>query len=231
VSGQELESDFVLAATGLGTEARIAARVPQVKAVAAGGDSGRLEQLIRHEIADGAKAVISFGIAAGLAPEMAPGTCFVAREIVYGDIRYPTDQAWAERLRTAVSGAELASIAGVDHPLQSPAEKQALHAKTRTVAADMESHIVARLAAEHRLPFAALRVIADPVARTVPPAALAGMGKDGRVEVLAVLSSLAREPGQIPALIGIAADTLRAMAELFRCNRLLGPGFNFFDLG
>jgi hypothetical protein len=119
----------------------------------------------------------------------------------------------------------------VDRPLQNPTEKQALYAATGAVAADMESHIAARLAAEHSLSFAALRVIADPATRAVPPAALAGLGKDGRVDVWAVLASLARTPGQLPAMIALAAETRRAMAELFRCHRLLGPGLGFFDLG
>jgi len=230
VSDEAQSPSFVVAATGLRAEARVAARIPQVRAVAGGGDGGRLEQLIRKEIPQGAKAIISFGIAAGLAPGNGPGTCLVAREIAHGDIRYPTDQTWAARLRAAL-GAELATITGVDRPLQSLAEKQALYTKTRARAADMESHIAARLATEHGLPFAALRVIADPAMRAVPPAALAGMGKDGRVDVLAVLASLARAPDQLVAMIGLAADTRRAMAELFRCHRLLGPGFSFLDLG
>lgn len=231
MSGQPQRAGFVLAATGLRAEARIAARVPQVRAVAGGGDSGRLERLLRREIAESAKAIVSLGIAAGLAPGKRPGTCVVAREIAHADIRYPTDQAWAERLRTVIPDTELATIAGVDRPLQSPAEKHALYAATGAVAADMESHIAARIAAEHGLPFATLRVIADPAIRAVPPAALAGMGKDGRVNVWAVMASLARDPGQLPAMISLAADTRRATSELFRCHRLLGPGFGFFDLG
>src|SRR5262249_26291559 len=153
------------------------------------------------------------------------------REIMYGDLRYPTDAAWAARISAAISGGELTTIAGVDRPLESPGEKRALYAKTRAVAADMESHIAARIAAEHGLPFATLRVIADSAVRAVPSAALAGMGKDGRVDVLAVLVALARAPDQLPAFAGLAADTRRAMAKLFRCHRLLGPGFGFFDLG
>jgi hopanoid-associated phosphorylase len=231
VNRQAQGSDFVLAATGLRAEARIAARVPQVKAVAGGGDGGRLERLIHEEIADGAKGVISFGIAAGLSPGEGSGTCIVAREIAHGDIRYPADQAWASRLRAVIPKAELAIVGAVDRPLQNPTEKQALYAATGAVAADMESHIAARLAAEHSLSFAALRVIADPATRAVPPAALAGLGKDGRVDVWAVLASLARTPGQLPAMIALAAETRRAMAELFRCHRLLGPGLGFFDLG
>jgi hypothetical protein len=148
---------------------------------------------------------------------------------VHGDRRYPTDQTWAARLHSAL-GAELATIAGVDRPLQSPAGKEALFAQTGAAAADMESYIAAGLAHEHRLPFAALRVIADPAARAIPPAALGGMGKDGSVDVWAVLAALVRAPSQLAAMIGLAADTRRAMAELFRCHQLLGPGFNFFDL-
>jgi adenosylhomocysteine nucleosidase len=231
VSGPAQRPGFVLAATGLRAEARIAAQVQQVRAVAGGGDGGRLEQLMRQKIPEGAKAIVSFGIAAGLAPEKRPGTCVVAREIAHGDIRYRTDQAWAERLRTVIPDAELATVAGVDRPLQSPAEKHALCAATGAVAADMESHIAARLAAEHGLPFAALRVIADPATRAVPAAALAGMGKDGRVEVWAIMASLARDPSQLPAMISLGADTRRAMSELFRCHRLLGPGFGSFNLG
>jgi adenosylhomocysteine nucleosidase len=231
VSGGAQKPSFVLAATGLRAEARIAARVPNVRAVAGGGDAGRLEQLIRQEIVEGAQGIISFGIAAGLRAGKGPGTCVVGREIAHGELRYSTDQAWAARLRSAIHDAELATIAGVDRPLQSPAEKHALYAATGAVAADMESHIAARLSAEHGLPFVMLRVIADPATRAVPPAALAGMGKDGRVDVWAVLASLARAPGRLPAMLRLAADTRRAMAELFRCHRLLGPGFGFFDLG
>jgi len=231
VSRQAQGSGFVLAATGLRAEARIAARIARVRTVAGGGDGSRLDRLIRQEIANGAKAIISFGIAAGLASGKGPGTCVVAREIAHGDIRYPADQAWAGRLRTVISDDELAIVAGVDRPLQNPTEKQALYAATGAVAADMESHIAARLATEHGLPFAALRVIADPTARAVPPAALAGMGKDGRVDGLAVLAALARAPNQLPAMKGLAADTRRAMAALLRCHRLLGSGFGFFDLG
>jgi adenosylhomocysteine nucleosidase len=231
VSGEAQKPSFVVVATGLRAEARIATRVPEVRAVTGGGNDGRLEQLIRSEIASGAVGIMSFGIAAGLVAGELPGTCVVGREIMYGDLRYPTDAAWATRIRAAIKGGELATIAGVDRPLESPDEKQALRLATGAVAADMESHIAARLAAEHGLPFAALRVIADPATRAVPPAALAGMSKDGRVDVLAVLAALARNPGQLPALVGLAADTRRAMAELFRRHRLLGPGFGFFDLG
>ncbi len=95
----------------------------------------------------------------------------------------------------------------------------------------MESHIVARIAARHGLPFAVLRVVADPLDHNLPPAALVAMRPDGTTDVGACLRSLARQPGQLPALVRVAFDTRRAMAALLRCVELLGPGLGLRDLG
>jgi len=48
------------------------------------------------------------------------------------------------------------------------AAKRALYLKTGALAVDMESHIVAGVAAAHGLPVAAIRVITDPALRAVP---------------------------------------------------------------
>jgi len=221
---------LVIAATGLRAEARIAARLPQVRPVHGGGNAQRLERLIREAIAKGGCAVISFGVAAGLASGKGPGTSLIASEVVHGGEEYVADPVWAGRLQAAIPRAELAVIAGVNRPLLNPAQKEALQAETGAAAADMESHIAARLAAEHKLPFAALRVIADPAEKAVPAAAVAGMRSDGRIDVWAVLAALMRAPGELPALLRLSADMRRAMAELFRCHRRLGPGLGFFDL-
>jgi adenosylhomocysteine nucleosidase len=76
-----------------------------------------------------------------------------------------------------------------------------------------------------------LRVVADPQARDLPPAALAGMRSDGTMDALAVLRALGKEPGQIPQLAHIAADAVRAFWVLLGCHRRVGPGFGLIDLG
>ncbi len=224
---------FVIAACGLRAEARIAARSDEVKAIAGGGDARRLGGLIQEQIARGGKAIISFGLAAGLAPGLDAGTCVVASEVVSeGDrTRYAVTRAWTAQLRSQLVRAEFAPVAGVDQPLVATAEKLALHGRTQAVAADMESHAAAELAARHGLPFAALRVIADPVERQLPAAALVGMRPDGEIDIAAVIAALARNPTQLRALMGLAFDTRRAFAELLRCQDLLGPRFALGDLG
>lgn len=187
---------FVIAVCGLRAEARIATRSVEVRAIAGGGDARRLGGLIQEKIARGGKAIISFGIAAGLAPGFDAGTCVLGSEVVSGGDRkrYAINRSWTAALRSRLVRVEFAPIAGVDQPLVATAEKLSLHGKTQAVAADMESHIAAELAARHRLPFAALRVIADPVERQLPPAALVGMRQDGEIDLAAVIASLARNP-------------------------------------
>ena len=113
----------------------------------------------------------------------------------------------------------MADLAGVDGPVVGAGDKAALHRKTGAVAADMESHVAARLAALHGLPFAAIRVVADPAGRTLPPAALVGMRPDGATDIASVLRALGRAPGQLPALIRTGLDARAAFAALKACRR------------
>ena len=107
------------------------------------------------------------------------------------------------------------------------ADKRALHESAGTVAVDMESHIAAKIAARHGVPFAACRVIIDPAERTLPPAALVGMRADGRPDVFAVIRSLCQQPRQVFALLRVVADARAARTALFRGRRRLGENLSF----
>ena len=93
----------------------------------------------------------------------------------------------------------------------------------------MESHVAAAFAARHHLPFAAFRVIADPLTRALAPATFGAMRPDGTVNPRAVLGSLLRMPGQLPLLARNALDTRTAVRALSRGRRLLGPGLGYPD--
>lgn len=225
------QAGFVVAATGLRAEALIAARSACVRAVAGGGDAAQLAQSIEQALAEGGKAIISFGICAGLKLGLTAGTCLAGREVVHGGATYAADPGWTARIAKAIGWAEPVIVAGVDRPLTSLAEKRALHAASGAVAADMENDVVAQIATRQRLPFAVLRVVADPATRDIPPAALAAMGSDGGLDVAGLLAALGRDPAQLIALMRLAGDTARAMAGLFRCHYLLGARLGFADLG
>lgn len=214
----------VLAVTGLVAEARIAAG-PGVVTAAGGGDSARLALLVKGALARGVRAVISFGIAGGLEPGLAPGSVLIGRGVHDGDDRDEAASAWVARIATALPEARIADLAGVDAAVVTAADKAALHRRTGAAAVDMESHVASRLAALHGLPFVALRVVADPARRTLPPAALVGLRPDGTTDVGAVLRSLARAPRQLPGLIRTGLDARAAFTALKASRRALGDLF------
>lgn len=219
----------MLAVAGLAREAHIAAG-PAVRAIASGGDARRLTGALERELSRGALALISFGIAGGLAEGLSSGTWVVARAIVTPAGRWPCDARWAQALAERLPGAVLADLAGADTPVMDSASKRSLCGTTGAVAVDTESHIAAAIAASHGLAFAAFRVVADSAQRNLPPVASAALTPDGRISGAGVLRSLARVPEQLPLLLRTALDARTAFGALLRGRRLLGPGLAYPDL-
>jgi hopanoid-associated phosphorylase len=222
---------FVIAATGLKAEARIAEQPGRVKAVIGGGREDRLATLLQEGLSESTRGLISFGIAGGLRPGLKPGTIIVGTSVLHSSGRiYPADVRWSDRLFEALPNAESGPVTGSSTIIANRDEKHAIYLKSGAFAADMESHVVAQMAAERGLPFAVLRVIADPSTLSLPPAAVNGLNPDGSPNIPAVLKSLATQPSQLWDIIRIAGATRRAMKSLLRCHRLLGPGLGCTDL-
>ena len=220
----------IVAVTGLAKEARIASG-PGVRTIAGGGDARALASALQREFERGARAVISFGIAGGLAEDLASGTWLVPRAIVTADRRWPCNAAWMAVIRERLPGAIALDLAGADAPVTDPAAKRALRRATGAAAVDTESHIAAAIAAVNGVPFAAFRVVADGAQRRLPQGAAQAVLPDGRISPSAVLGSLVRAPGEHPALVRTAVDARRAFRALLRGRRLLGPGLGYPDLG
>jgi len=175
----------------------------------------------------GAAGIISFGIAGGLAPDLDAGDWVVGSGVRTEHGHFPTDRGWARALLEALPSAVHAEIVGADAPVAEPSEKRRLHLRTGAVAVDTESHVAARIAAAHRIPFAACRAVIDPAHSVLPPAAMYGLRHDGTADVFAVLRSVVRQPSQLPALTRTALDARVAAAALRRGRRLLGAGLGF----
>jgi hopanoid-associated phosphorylase len=221
----------ILVATGLHKEAGILRR-PGIVMVAGGGDGARLEREL-EAAAKGATAILSCGLAGALAPELKAGDLVIG-ELFPGEgrgtvaevpqlgpgLRRGTDLI--EALGRLLPEAHVGTIVGGDVIVGMAAEKRRLRAETGALAVDMESHIAARVAARHNLPFAIVRAISDDADHALPPAALVGMKPDGGMALGAVLASLARNPTQLPALIRTGVHAGRAFAALRRVGDVLG---------
>jgi hopanoid-associated phosphorylase len=225
VAGAAVENHrrTVIAFVGLDFEARIAAG-PGVLVVCRTAGS-ELATVADSAVRQGYRGLISFGVAGGLASHLRAGDWVVASAVRESQTVRATDAVWSRKLLGMIAGAIHAPIVGVDTPVAEPAKKRELHITTGAAAVDMESHVVARVAAAHKLAFAAVRVVIDPAHRKVPPAALIGMRPDGRADVAAVLRDLIARPSQLTPMARIAVDALAARAAMLRVRRRLGPHF------
>jgi len=219
---------MILAATGLQRERRIVAG-PDIEAIASGGDPVRLEAVL-DRLAGTASGIISIGIAGALAAGLPVGQWVVADAVLVDGESLPTDAAWTGRLAARLPEAARGVLLGVNAMVADATQKASLHSTTGAVAVDMESHIVARVARRHRLPFAAARVISDAAHHNLPPAARVGMRSDGGMDLPAVLRSLLANPGQLPALIRTGFEAERGFRALLRGHRRLGPRLGSPDL-
>ncbi|WP_243429687.1 phosphorylase family protein [Acetobacter sacchari] len=173
-------------------------------------------------VASGASGLVSFGLAAGLDPALAPGSIIIPDAIAVDGRVVPCDP----RLRRALGAKDGVTVGGAllhsDTVVLKAEDKQRLGLESGCCALDMESGFVAQRAREARLPFAALRAVCDSASRTLPPATAFALSPEGGVKIGMLLQSLAQNPAQIGGLIAIGLDAGRArkaMAHFLKINR------------
>ena len=194
--------------TGLAAEARLAARLGA--ALAGGGLPAGAEAAAERLVAQGATALVSFGLCGGLDPALDPGALLVPRTVTEAGGTCPTDAV----LAAALGGWTCTALAAAAAPVARCEAKRALFAATGAAGVDLESGAVARVAARHALPFAVLRAVCDPADLDLPPLALAALDAGGTIRPARIAASLFARPGQIGALLRLARAAAAARAAL-----------------
>jgi len=204
----------VVCASGLAAEARIA-RAAGFQTIVGAGDARRTAALV-EAAAQRAKCLVSFGIAGGLAPHLRPGDVILSAEVVGEDRRWRPSELFQSQISDLARriGAIEGSVLGARMILSTEGDKAQAWRDTGALAVDLESAIVARAAEDAGIPFLVLRSIADPAGRELPSAALISLAQDGTPAVIRVICEVLRRPGQLPALVGLARETRRALSAL-----------------
>jgi adenosylhomocysteine nucleosidase len=216
----------IVVVAGLAFEARLAAAAGTT---VCHGRGLRLRNSLASAVGEDCAGIISFGIAGGLDPRLRVGAPVVASAVVSDDDTLPTDARWTSYLLGLFPDAHYAPILGMEEPIADPIAKAVAFKRTGAAVVDMESHLVAAAARRIGVPFAVVRVVADPAHRQVPRSALDGMRPDGSADALAVLRASARRPAEVPHLFAVARDVWRARRALVRARRLLGARFGLVD--
>ena len=211
---------------GLQSEARcLSAPGPHLSIALSAARRPLAEAASARLVAAGATHLLSFGLAGGLDPALPPGTLLLPKVLIMPDgAEHAVDAPWHQQLAAALADLQpvVGRHLGADLAVAGAAEKAALFRRSTALAVDMESHVLA-LAAAGR-PFAILRVVCDAADAALPPAALAGVKPDGSTDLVGVLGSLLRHPGQIPALSRLARSAKAAERVLAAAGARL-PAF------
>ena len=195
-----------------------------LRIIPGGGNAERLAERLARE-ADGADGIISFGMAGALNPSLKLGD-WVIGERLSGSFAAVCDPRWAAALAKCLPGARLGACHADGRLIADPAEKRAL-GEGGALAADMESHIAARAAAEAGLPFAIVRCISDEAGHALPPAIAVAMRPDGGLALGAILKSIIRNPSQVPDLLRTSGNFKHAYAALRQGAQQIGPRLAF----
>ena len=124
-------------------------------------------------LACGVSQLASWGVAGALDSTLAPGDVLLPDRVLYadGDPGFTTDpdtRAWLGMALTQHLRVRTGALWSATRPLATPADKQALAARSGALAVDMEAASVAAVAARAKLPFVALKAICDPAACELP---------------------------------------------------------------
>ncbi|HEX6996608.1 MAG TPA: purine phosphorylase [Gammaproteobacteria bacterium] len=207
-------------------------RSPAVELVVAqsGPGAAKAAAAARAAVADGATALVSWGVAGGLDAALAPGTVLAPAGVLHGDRWLDADAAWRAALVAALEprfAVHEGALLATDAVLRSPEEKSLAAARCGAVAADMESGGVAAVAAEAGLPFVALRVVLDALADELPADAERWIDQQGNRRLTPALDAALR-PARWAGLFALARRYRTAAGVLDRLARVLLPvGFLF----
>jgi adenosylhomocysteine nucleosidase len=211
--------------TGLRAEARCLEGL-DLKIACSGARPERAQAEATRLLAEGAKGLVSFGLAAGLDPGLRPGDLVLADVVITPDGQHlATDAAWRNRLVALLAKAGVDArarpVVGTERLLVTSQQKRALLEMTSASAADMESHVVAQAASAAGKPFVVIRAISDGADQALPDAALRFLGAEGRIRPTTALSVISR-PWELVALLRLGLQTRHALSTLHEVARNAG---------
>lgn len=167
--------------------------------------------------------VISWGTAAGLAPEVSAGDIILPGEVKSPAGKFKTHLPFNRLIKQELSEKIKiieAPLVETQKVLQTTADKLSLYQTSGGVAADMESSMVGQLAKEYDLPFSVIRAVSDPV-NTQLPEIILGSFNEGSFDVWRFLSKALIAPAQWKTIYELSGGFRKARTSLRTISKLL----------
>lgn len=170
----------------------------------------------------GASALVSWGTAGALDPDLGRGSLLLPETVIDGQKIFTVDATWRKALLERLG--DLPVCAGAllrtEYLLDTVEAKLRVRQTMGASAVDMESGAVARVAAAAGRPFVAIRAVVDRASDTLPIL----LDATHRWHAATLLRSLARRPAGIVTLVHLGIGFAAAHRTLTHVARRLGPG-------
>lgn len=191
----------------------------------------RAARAAERMIREGARAVMSVGMAGALQPRVSPGDILLPERVADAGGSLHTTVSWRaailERLADAtliVHGGLLRSVPSV---LGGAPAKSEYGRTTGAVAVDMESAAIVKTALQHGVPAVVVRVAVDLVDVSLPVEILGLLDPYGGIRIGQVLRAIGAKPVLVPNMIRLARAERAARRILIqlgqRRHELLAP--------
>ncbi|WP_299435992.1 nucleoside phosphorylase [uncultured Rhodospira sp.] len=213
--------------TGLTGERRALEALPGLTVRCEGPGPDKAEAAARALLDEGARALVSAGVCGALDPALRPGAVVLPARVVNRHNEgesWLVDAVWHAAVMAAAppdATFNTGALLGSDTPVVSVGGKHHLAARTGAVAVDMESHAVARVAAEANVPFLVVRTVADTAADALPRWLAGVLNRDGTPNAGAAARRILLGPWRLPTLIRLAKRNAAAEQALSEAGAAL----------
>lgn len=189
-----------------------------VRVALAGMGAGRARTAGEDLLARGATALMSWGVAAALDRDLAPGNLLVPGVILDADLNtYPVHAGWHGSLCRHLKDnfvIHVDPLVESETVLATRAQKRALMLHSSAIAADMESAALAALARDAGVPFVAIRAVSDTAVARVPHWLGGVIDNGGRLCVTGAIRQILLRPLDWAAVSRLALGFRAARATL-----------------
>ncbi|MBX3440586.1 MAG: 5'-methylthioadenosine nucleosidase [Planctomycetaceae bacterium] len=165
--------------------------------------------------------VISAGFSGSLQPDLQIGDLVIGNAVtdVAGDeltidVRMAPDSQ---------RGWHVGKLVAVENIVRTVAEKTELATRTGAMAVDLESLAVARLCAQTRTRFLAVRAISDDLSEDLPPEVLSVFGGTGSLRAGAIAGALWKRPSSVKDMWRLREQAVTASERLARFLLMIVP--------
>lgn len=111
-------------------------------------------------------------------------------------------------------GPDAVTVVAVDHIVEGPADKRALHERTGASVVDMESHAFAAACIQRGLSWCVVRGVSDTPNETLPAEVLGWIDPAGNTRTLRAVRDLALKPSLVPHIVSVVKRSSRVLPRV-----------------